>query len=246
MLIEQTLSTLGDLKLTGMKMALERQLEQPKTHQLAFEERLGLLVDYEKTHRQDRKIERLLKVANLRQQAYIEDIDYAPNRGIRREEISSFMSGKWVKEAFNLMITGPTGTGKSWLACALGRQACRIGLSVLYVRLSRLLEELRLSRIDGTYVKTLARLLKVDLLIIDDWGLERPTQEQRKDILEVVEDRHQAKSLLITSQLPTQKWHEMIADPTIADAILDRLLEKSFKLELKGESMRKRQESIVA
>lgn len=246
MLIEQTLTTLGDLKLTGMKTALERQLEQPKTHQLAFEERLGLLVDHEKTYRQDRKIERLLKAANLRQQACIEDIDYGPNRGIRREEISSFMSCKWVKEAFNLMITGSTGTGKSWFACALGRQACRMGLSVLYVRLSRLLEELRLSRIDGSYAKNLARLSKVDLLIIDDWGLERPTQEQRKDILEIVEDRHQAKSLLVTSQLPIQKWHEIIADPTIADAILDRLLERSFKLELRGESMRKRQEPIVA
>ena len=244
MLIEQTLSALGELKLTGMKLALERQLEQPKTHQLAFEERLGLLVDYEKTYRQDRKIERLLKAANLRQQACMEDIDYESNRGIRREEISSLMSCKWVKEAFNLMITGPTGTGKSWVACALGRQVCRMGLSVTYIRLSRLLEELRLSRVDGTYAKILVRLLKVDLLIIDDWGLERPTQEQRKDILEVVEDRHQAKSLLITSQLPTQKWHEMIAEPTIADAILDRLLEKSFKLELKGESMRKRQNQL--
>lgn len=245
MLIEQTLSTLGDLKLTGMKMALERQLEQPKTHQLSFEERLGLLVDYEKTYRQDRKIERLIKAANLRQQACVEDIDYTSARGIKREEVSSFISCKWIKEAFNLMITGPTGTGKSWLACALGQQACRMGLSVLYTRLSRLLEELRLAHVDGSYAKILARLLKVDLLILDDWGLERLTQDQRRDILEIIEDQHHVKSLLITSQLPTQKWHEMIADPTIADAILDRLLNKNFKLELKGESMRKTQKSVV-
>jgi len=128
----------------------------------------------------------------------------------------------------HFFITSETGTGKSWVACALGRQACRMGLSVTYIRLSRLLEELRLSRVDGAYAKILCKLLKVDLLIIDDWRLDRPTKEQRKDILEVVEDRHQAKSLLITSQLPTQKWHEMIAEPTIADAILDRLLEKSL------------------
>jgi DNA replication protein DnaC len=246
MIIEQTLSTLAELKLAGMKTALERQLEQPKTHQLSFEERLGLLVDYEKTYRQDRKVGRLIKVANLRQQACIEDIDYTTTRGIKREEMGSFASCKWVKEAFNLMVTGPTGTGKSWLACALGRQACRMGYSVLYARLSRLLEELRLARLDGSYAKILARLSKIDLLILDDWGLERLTQDQRRDTLEIVEDRHHVKSLLITSQLPIQKWHEMIGDPTIADAILDRLLSKNFKLELKGESMRKNQKPIVA
>lgn len=246
MLIEQTLSTLAELKLAGMKTALERQLEQPKTHQLSFEERLGLLVDYEKTYRQDRKVGRLIKVANLRQQACIEDIDYTAARGIKREEMSSFASCKWVKEAFNLLATGPTGTGKSWLACALGRQACRMGYSVLYTRLSRLLEELRLARVDGSYAKILARLSKIDLLILDDWGLERLTQDQRRDTLEIIEDRHHVKSLLVTSQLPISKWHEMIADPTIADAILDRLLSKCFKLELKGESMRKSQKPIVA
>lgn len=244
MLLEQTLKHLSELKLAGMRMALQQQMEQPKTHQLSFEERIGLIVDYEKTYRYNRKIERLIKAANLRQQACIEDIHYTSTRGLKKEDISSLASCTWVRESFNLTITGPTGTGKSWIACALAHQVCRQGLSVLYTRLSRLLEQLRLARVDGSYAKTMARLLKIDLLIIDDWGLERLSQEQRRDILEIIEDRHRLKSLMMTSQLPTQVWHEMIADPTIADAIMDRLMEKSYKLDLKGESMRKRQKIL--
>jgi len=232
MLLEQTINHLTALKLTGMKIALQQQLEQPKTHSLSFEERLGLLVDYERTYRNDKKIDRFIKAAKLKQQACVEDIDYNHPRGLKREDISSFVTCKWIKDAFNLTITGPTGAGKSWIACALGHQACRMGLSVLYIRLSRLLEELHLAHVDGSYAKVANRLLKIDLLILDDWGLDRLNQDQRRDLLEIIEDRHNLKSLLITSQFPTQKWHEIIADPTIADAILDRILNRTFKLEL--------------
>jgi DNA replication protein DnaC len=246
MLIEQTLHHLSTLKLIGMKGALQRQLEQPNTHHLSFEERLGLLVDQERAYRQDKKINRLLAAAKLRQQACMEDIDYRHARGIRREEISSLASCQWIKEGVNIFITGPTGIGKSWLACALGHQACRLGLSVSYVRISRLFEEIRLAHADGSYPKIASKLLKYDLLILDDWGLERLTQEQRRDLLEIIEDRHTIKPLLITSQLPVAKWHEVIGDPTIADAILDRLLHKSLKYELIGESMRHLQKAVAA
>jgi DNA replication protein DnaC len=246
MLIEQTLHHLSTLKLIGMKEALQRQLEQPNTHHLNFEERLSLLVDQERTYRQDKKINRLLTAAKLRQQACMEDIDYRHARDLKREKISPLASCQWIKEAFNIFITGPTGIGKSWLACALGHQACRLGLSVSYIRISRLFEELRLAHADGSYPKVANKLLKYDLLILDDWGLERLTQEQRRDLLEIIEDRHAMKSLLITSQLPVAKWHEVIGDPTIADAILDRLLHKSLKYELKGESMRHLQKAVAA
>ncbi len=246
MLLEQTLSHLDHLKLIGMKQGLQRQIEQPNTHHLSFDERFSLLVEQEKTYRYDKKIERLLREAKLRHQAYIEDVDYRHVRGLKREEISSLASCQWIKESFNLFITGPTGIGKSWLACAMGHQACRLGLSVSYMRIARILEELRLAHADGSYPRVANKLLKYDLIILDDWGLDRLNQEQRRDILEIVEDRHGLKSLLITSQLPIAKWHEVIGDPTIADAILDRVLQKSIKLELKGESMRNLQKSVVA
>ncbi len=241
MLIEQTLQTLTDLNLWGMKQALLQQQEQPKTHDLGFEERLGLIVDYEKTYRHNKKIERLLKMAKLRHQtACLESIDYQHQRGFQKENITTLATNSWIKEAFNLLITGPTGVGKSWIACALGHQACRMGLSVLYCRFPKLLEELRLAHIDGSYHQILRRFSKIDLLILDDWGLERLNTEQRRDFLEMIEDRHQLKSVLITSQMPSSAWHEIIGDPTIADATLDRLLSRSIKLDLKGESMRKK------
>ena len=170
----------------------------------------------------------------------------AIDRGLKREDITPLASCKWVKDAFNVFITGPTGVGKSWLACALGHQACRLGLAVYYLRLSKLMEELRLAHTDGSYSKFTAKLLKFDLLILDDWGLERLTQDQRRDFLEIIEDRHTLKALLITSQLPLAQWHEVIDDPTIADAILDRILTKSIRLELHGDFMRQRQNSVAA
>jgi len=239
MLIQQTLSHLSGLHLMGMKQALQQQLEQPKTYDLSFEERLGLLVDYEMTYRQDKKVERLLKAARLKHTACIEDIDYHHHRGLNREQIVALANGQWIKEAMNLILTGPTGLGKSWVACAFGHQACRLGLSVLYVRTSKLWEETRLARASGAYAKLLTKLAKIDLLILDDWGLERLTAEQRRDLLDLGEERHTLKSTLITSQIPIQAWHEVIHDPTAADAILDRWLSRAITLELKGESMRK-------
>lgn len=239
MLIEQTVQILQELKLMGMVQALSQQMEQPKSYDLSFEERLSLMVDEEKIYRKNKKLERLLKSAKFRHEACLEDIDYTPKRGLKREQISSLLNCRWVKEFFNLFITGPTGTGKSWLACAFGQQACRQGLSVHYIRFSSLLEKLKLSRVDGTYSKFLKSLLKIDLLIIDDWLLEPLEMKNRHSILEIVEDRYERKSLLITTQVPIKNWHEMIGDPTLGDAILDRILSKSIKLELKGESMRK-------
>lgn len=246
MLMEQTIESLKTLKLAGMVKGLRNQLAQPKSYDLSFEERLSLLVDEEELDRKNKKLERLLKEAKLRHEACIEDIDYSPQRGLKRDQISSFLNCQWITEAFNILITGSTGTGKSWLACAIGRQACRQGLSVLYIRFTKLLDKIKLARVDGTYSKLLKSLLKVDLLIFDDWLLEHLDRNYRHEILEIIEDRHGIKSTLFTSQIPIQNWHEMIGDPTIADAILDRLISKSIKLELKGESMRKKVEKYNA
>jgi DNA replication protein DnaC len=239
MLLTQTIQDLNDLNLTGMKLSLQQQLEKPKTYDLSFEERFTCLVEGEKSYRQNKKIDRLLKSSKLKQSACLEDVDYQHPRGIRKDLLASLASCQWIKEASNLSITGPTGVGKSWIASALGQQACRKGLSVYYTRLPRLFEELRLARGEGAYAKLLNKFLKTDLLILDDWGLERFSLEQRRDLLEVIEDRHQQKATLITSQIPTQSWHEIIGDPTLADALLDRLLSRMIKLELTGESMRK-------
>ena len=239
MLIQDTLEDLKAFNLKGMAESLSRQLEQPKSYDLPFEERLSLLVDAEKIYRKDKRLEKLLQLAKLRHKACVEDIDYSPSRSIQKETIAPLLSCQWIKESLNVLITGATGTGKSWMGCALGQQACRQGLSVLYMRFSLLLEKIRLSRVEGTYSKFLKSLSKIDLLILDDWLLEAIETKDRHSILEIVEDRYERGSLLITTQVPIQNWHQMIGDPTLADAILDRILNKSIKLELKGESMRK-------
>ena len=238
-LLEQTLQDLRTFKLTGMAEALSQQLALPKSYDLSFEERLSFLVEAEKIYRKDKRLERLLKGSKLRHNACGEDIDYAPTRGFKKEKMAELLTCQWIKECFNLIITGPTGTGKSWLGCALGQQACRQGLSVFYIRYSLLLEKIRMSRADGTYMKFLKSLLKIDLLIIDDWLLESPEEKDRHSLLEIVEDRYDRKALMLTTQMPVSKWHEMFGSPTLADAILDRVLSQSIKLELIGESLRK-------
>jgi DNA replication protein DnaC len=239
MLIEQTIKGLHSFRLHGMIEALKQQQEQPDIQQLSFEERLGLLVDREQIERANRRLTDLLRKAKLREPACAEDIDYHHARGLDRARMASFLTCDFIRHHQNLLITGPTGCGKSWLACAIGQQACRQGLSVRYLRVARLLETLRIAHADGSYGKLLNQLAKVDLMVLDDFGLDQLTQTDRRDLLEIIEDRHKLKSTLVTSQLAIKHWHDHIGEPTIADAMLDRLLHLGHKLELKGGSMRK-------
>jgi DNA replication protein DnaC len=237
----QTLQQLHSLRLTGMADALEQQLDQPNTYEeLGFLERLSLLVNSETTCRDNRKITRLLKQAKLRLNAHAADIDYRAHRGLHKDTLAQLLQLDWIRHHRNVLIEGPTGTGKTFLACALGHTCCEHGLTVRYYRASRLFDALTLAHGDGSFGKLLAQLAKTQLLIIDDWGLDTLTQQQRNDLLDIMEDRHGRGATLITSQLPTPHWHEAIGDPTLADAILDRLLHNAHKIQLKGESMRKK------
>ncbi len=240
MLTYPTLDKLQRLKFTGMAAALAEQMNTPDIEELAFEERLGLLIDREITERENRRLSSRLRRARLKHNAAIEDIDYRHPRGLDKSLIQSLAACQWVKEHLNILITGPTGVGKTWLACALAHKACREGYTAQYLRLPRLLQELAIAKGDGRYPKLLATLAKTDVLILDDWGLAKLTPDNRRDLLEILEDRHGARSTLATSQLPIEKWHDIIADPTLADAILDRLVHNAYKLNLKGGSMRKR------
>lgn len=240
MLHQHTLEKLHTLKLAGMARAFEQQLAQPAHEELAFEERFALLLDQEILYRDNRRLARLLKAAKLRIGACVEDIDYRHPRGIGKSFMSTLAACHWVGRHQNLCITGPTGSGKTWLACALGNQACRQGLSVRYFRLPRLFEMLRIAHGDGSYPRLMNQLAKADLIILDDWGIQKINAAQRNDLMEVIEDRHALKSTLIASQLPVEHWHEFIGEATLADAILDRLLHNAHRLPLKGESMRKK------
>lgn len=245
MLTNHTLDRLHALKLTGMADAYNHQREQPATHDLSFDERFSLLVDREATYRENRRLTRLLQLARLKQAACVEDIDYKHRRGLDRAQVAALAACDWVRAHQNLHITGATGTGKSWLACAFGDASCRHGLSVRYERITRLCDELRIARGDGSYGKRLVALAKVELLILDDFGIKPLTQAERHDLLEVVEDRHGTRSTLVTSQLPVAHWHEHLGDPTVADALLDRLLAGAHRIELTGESMRKKEKTLT-
>lgn len=244
MLKHPTLDKLQTLKFTGMVAALADQINMPDIEDLAFEERLGLLVDREITERENRRLMNRLRRARLRHNAALEDIDYQNPRGLDKALIQSLAACQWAKEHLNILITGPTGVGKTWLACALAHKACREGYTAQYIRLTRLLRELMIAKGDGRYPKLLASLAKVDVLILDDWGLMKLSAENRRDLLEVLEDRHGVRSTIATSQLPIDEWHNVIGDPTLADAILDRLVHNAYKINIRGESMRKRQSKV--
>lgn len=239
MLTHPTLDRLIALGLTGMAKAFDDQRRLPDVASLPFEDRLAIMIDREVVERQNKSLATRLKFAGLRQAAVAEDIDLTTPRGLDRTLLTSLVAGDWIERKLNLLIIGPTGVGKSWIACALGHKACRDDRSVLYHRLPRLLEALALARGDGRYGRLLTRLARVQLLILDDWGLAPMTAEQRRDLLEIVDDRHGRASTIVTSQVPVERWHDVIGDPTLADAILDRLIHNAHRLDLKGESMRK-------
>jgi DNA replication protein DnaC len=239
MLTHPTHDRLIALGLVGMAKAFEEQRQQPNVASLTFEERLGLLVDREAVERESKRLVTRLKFANLRQNATIEDLNMKAARGLDKALFAKLATAEWIARRQDLLITGKTGTGKSWLACALGHKACRDDRSVLYHRVPRVLDALALARGDGRHARLLKSLARVDLLILDDWGLAPMTSEQGRDLLEIVDDRHGRGSTIVTSQLPVDDWHDVIADPTVADAVLDRLVHTAHRLSLNGESLRK-------
>ena len=244
MLNEPTVEKLQSLKLTAMAAAWTEQQKSPDVAKLSFDERLGLLVDAEWLYRENTRVERYLRDAKLRlSAACVEDIDYAPRRELDKAVVRQLATCRWLQEHQNVVVTGATGTGKTYLACALAQQACRKGFRAIYRRASRLFDELTLAHADGTYGRLLAKLARADLLIIDDWGLAPPKDQERRDLLEVLEDRYGNRSTLITSQLPPAQWHDHLGDPTLADAICDRVLHNAHRLVLKGPSRRKEEAS---
>ena len=239
MLKHPTLDQLHTLGLHGMAKAFVEVAASSEAGGLSHPEWLGLLLDREASLRQDKRLAARLRVAKLRQQACVEDIDYRSPRGLDRAMMQKLVNGDWIDAHDNLALIGPTGVGKSWLASALGHKACRDNRSVLYQRVPRLFEELALARGDGRHARLLRSLGRVDLLVLDDWGLEPLDAAARHDLLEILEERYGRKSTLVTSQLPVDRWHEIIGDPTYADAILDRLVHNAHRIELTGESMRR-------
>ena len=233
---EQRLIALG---LTGMVKALEDQRRQPDVAALSFEERLGLLVDREAIERENKRLVSRLKFAGLRQNAVVENIDMKATRGLDKPLLAKLVAGDWISQHQNLIIVGKTGLGKSWLACALAHKACRDDRSVLYYRMPRLFDALALARGDGRHARLLKSIARTQLLILDDWGLANLTPDQGRDLLEILDDRQGRGSTIVTSQIDVKHWHEMIANPTVADAILDRLVHSAHRMNLTGESMRK-------
>jgi DNA replication protein DnaC len=246
MLTHPTLDLLQDLNLHGMATAFRDLQAQPEAQSLEHAEWLALLLEHEATARRQKRFEARARAARLRHAASVEDVDYRAARGLDRAMFLKLAACDWIRARHNLLITGPCGLGKSWLACALGHKACREDLSVAYHRVPRLFAALALARGVGRYSRALRALARVDLLILDDWGPETLDAEQRRDLLEIVEDRHETRSIILTSQIPVDRWYDMIGDPTIADAILDRLVHSAYRIELQGESLRKKRSPEAA
>jgi DNA replication protein DnaC len=244
MLQEQTFEKLYAMKLTGMAEALKDQRGRAAMDGLSFEERFALLADAEYLFRENKRMKRLLENAKLKLPASLEDIDYRTSRGLDKSVFVKLANCEWIRRHQNVIIIGPTGIGKSFLGCALAHKACREGMSSLYIRTPKLYYMLGLARADGSYARVLSKLAKTTVLILDDLGLAALTESERQDLLEVIEDRHGSGSTIVTSQLPVEHWHEVIGDPTIADALLDRLVHNAHKITLKGDSMRKRKAQI--
>ena len=244
MLKQPTIDKLYELRLFGMAKALEEQDASPKYERLDFLDRLALLVDRESAERDSNRLRLRLKQAKLRLTATVEDVDFRHPRGLDKSLVLALAGCRWIREHHNVIITGPTGVGKSYLACALAHKACREGFRALYLRAPRLFDDLALAKADGRYRRVLAAYARIDLLVIDDWGLASLTEEQRRDVLEILEDLHDLRSTLVGSQLPIEKWQKVIGDPTLGDAILDRLVHNAHKLTLKGDSLRKKDKKM--
>jgi len=239
MLTQPTLEQLNELRLHALARAWQAQHQDPTIDDLGFDERLALLVDAEWTDRQNKRLARLLREAKLRiAGACLEDIAYTKERKLDRALLRQLATGRWIESHQNVVLTGATGVGKTYIACALAQQACRLGHRVLYRRAPRLFDELTLARADGTYAKLLARFARTEVFVLDDWGLAPAQDMERRDLLEIMEDRHGLRSTIWTSQLPVAKWHDHLGDPTIADALCDRLLHNAHRIVLQGHSRR--------
>ena len=239
-MINPTIDKLHEMRLRPMADAFSAQLANPAMAELSFEERFTLLVEAQYAAMRDEALQQRLRRAGMRQTACLENLDLRTPRGLDRATIQALATGNWIRQHLNVLIVGPTGIGKSWISCALGNQAARDGVSVLYKRLSRLLDELAIARVAGRQTRALTAIARVKLLILDDWAMIRLTAEQRRDLMEVIDDRHGRTSTIIATQVPVERWHEMIGDPTYADAILDRLVHNAYQIDLRGPSIRPR------
>jgi len=240
MLTQPTIDKLNTMKLSAMAKAFQEQLATPDMSALSFEERFGLIVDHQLTELENRRMQNRLKTAKLRLSACVEDLDFSPDRGLDRAQIMALATNRWVGGRHNILITGPTGAGKSYLACALAQKACRDGHTTLYQRVPRLLSDIAVARHDGRYRSLMASIAKCEVLILDDLLIAPVSHEEQKELLEIIEERYERKATIVTSQLPVKSWHGAMQDPTLSDAILDRLVHNAYIIPVKGDSMRKK------